>query len=71
VGVAFVIGFPLRSLAVFLSWEELLATGPKGVYVLSDASPLLGRKVAGKSQRALRDLGPAADPAETSTDKVA
>ena len=31
--------------------------GPKGVYQHSDGRPMLGRKIAGKTQCELRDLG--------------
>jgi len=50
-------GFTLRVLALYLGWEELLAKEPAGVYLHSDGRPLLGRKIAGKSQRELKDLG--------------
>jgi hypothetical protein len=43
--------------ALYYAWEEPLAKEPKGVYKHSDGRPLLGRKIAGKSQRELRDLG--------------
>ena len=56
-GISFVIGFTVRLLALYLGWEEPLAKEPSGVYQHSDGRPLLGRKIAGKSQRELRDLG--------------
>ena len=56
-GVSFVIGFTVRLLALYRGWEEPLAKEPRGVYQHSDGRPLLGRKIAGKSQRELRDLG--------------
>jgi uncharacterized membrane protein YeiH len=56
-GIAFVAGFCFRLLALFLGWEEPLAKEPKGVYIHSDGRPLLGRKLAGKSQREMHDLG--------------
>ena len=56
-GIAFVIGFSFRMAALYLAWEEPLAKEPKGAYQHSDGRPLLGRKIAGKSQRELRDLG--------------
>jgi len=56
-GVSFVIGFTARMLALYLGWEEPLAKEPAGVYQHSDGRPLLGRKIAGKSQRELHDLG--------------
>ena len=56
-GISFVIGFSVRLLALYRGWEEPLAREPTGVYQHSDGRPLLGRKIAGKSQRELRDLG--------------
>lgn len=55
--IAFTIGFSFRVGALFLGWEEPLAHEPKGVYRHGDGRPLLGRKLAGKSERELRDLG--------------
>jgi len=56
-GISFVIGFTIRVIALYRGWEEPLAKEPAGVYQHSDGRPLLGRKIAGKSQRELRDLG--------------
>jgi uncharacterized membrane protein YeiH len=56
-GIAFVVGFAVRMLALYRAWEEPLAKEPRGVYKHNDGRPLLGRKLAGKSQRELRDLG--------------
>ena len=56
-GVAFVIGYALRVAALWYAWEEPLASEPAGVYQHSDGRPMLGRKLKGKSQRELRDLG--------------
>jgi uncharacterized membrane protein YeiH len=56
-GIAFAIGFGIRMLALYRGWEEPLAKEPAGVYKHDDGRPLLGRKIAGKSQRELRDLG--------------
>ena len=56
-GISFVIGFTVRMLALYLGWEEPLAKEPAGVYQHSDGRPLLGRKIAGKCQRELHDLG--------------
>jgi uncharacterized membrane protein YeiH len=56
-GISFVIGFTVRLIALYRAWEEPLAGEPVGVYQHSDGRPLLGRKLAGKSQRELRDLG--------------
>lgn len=56
-GISFVAGFTVRLLALYLGWEEPLTKEPAGVYQHSDGRPLLGRKIAGKSQRELHDLG--------------
>ncbi len=56
-GIAFAVGFTIRMIALYRAWEEPLAKEPTGVYHHSDGRPLLGRKLAGKSQRELRDLG--------------
>ncbi len=56
-GIAFVVGFTIRLLALYRGWEEPLAKEPAGVYQHSDGRPLLGRKLKGKSVRELRDLG--------------
>lgn len=64
--VSFVVGFTVRLAALYRGWEEPLATEPKGAYQHSDGRPLLGRKIAGKSQRELRDLGLAVEPANGS-----
>jgi uncharacterized membrane protein YeiH len=55
--VALVIGFSARSAALWYGWEEPLASEPKGVYKHTDGRPMLGRKLLGKSQRELSDLG--------------
>jgi len=55
--VAFAVGFTFRMLALYRGWEEPLPKEPKGAYLHSDGRPLLGRKLHGKSQRELRDLG--------------
>jgi hypothetical protein len=44
-------------IALYRAWEEPLAKEPAGVYQHSDGRPLLGRKLAGKSEREMRDLG--------------
>jgi uncharacterized membrane protein YeiH len=56
-GISFAVGFTVRVLALYRGWEEPLAKEPAGVYQHSDGRPLLGRKLAGKSLRELRDLG--------------
>jgi uncharacterized membrane protein YeiH len=55
--IAFVVTFTLRMAALYRGWEEPLAKEPAGVYKHDDGRPLLGRKIAGKSQRELRDIG--------------
>src|SRR5271167_725751 len=55
--IAFAIGFTLRVMALYRGWEEPLASEPQGVYKHGDGRPLLGRKLADKSQRELHDLG--------------
>jgi hypothetical protein len=56
-GVAFHVGYAVRVAALWYAWEEPLAEEPTGVYQHSDGRPLLGRKLKGKWQRELRDLG--------------
>jgi hypothetical protein len=46
---------PSPSLSLYRGWEEPLANEPTGVYQHSDGRPLLGRTLAGKSERQLRD----------------
>jgi uncharacterized membrane protein YeiH len=60
-------GFVIRLAALYRGWEEPMPKEPKGVYLHSDGRPLLGRKIAGKSQREMRDLGLAVEPAEGDT----
>jgi uncharacterized membrane protein YeiH len=55
--VSFAIGYTVRMVALYRGWEEPLAKEPAGVYQHSDGRPLLGRKIAHKSQRELKDLG--------------
>jgi uncharacterized membrane protein YeiH len=64
-GVAFVVGFTVRVVALYRGWEEPLAKEPAGIVVHSDGRPLLGRKLAGKSQHELRDLGLLVEPEPT------
>ena len=56
-GISFVVGFSVRMIALYRAWEEPLAKEPAGVYQHSDGRPMLGRKLAGKSEREMRDLG--------------
>jgi uncharacterized membrane protein YeiH len=67
-GIALVIGYTLRVLALYRGWEEPLAKEPSGAYIHSDGRPLLGRKLKGKSQRELRDLGLVVNQGGTGTD---
>jgi uncharacterized membrane protein YeiH len=67
-GISFVVGFTVRVIALYRGWEEPLAREPKGVYRHSDGRPLLGRKLAGKSQRELHDLGLLVDTDQARTD---
>jgi uncharacterized membrane protein YeiH len=63
--IAFAVGYALRLTALYRGWEEPLAAEPVGVYRHDDGRPLLGRKLAGKSQRELRDLGLLVENEET------
>ncbi|MBO0693313.1 MAG: TRIC cation channel family protein [Acidimicrobiaceae bacterium] len=63
--IAFAVGFVVRLLALYRGWEEPLASEPRGAYVHGDGRPLLGRKLSGKSQRELRELGLTADQAHS------
>ena len=62
------IGYTVRVVALYRAWEEPLAKEPKGVYLHSDGRPMLGRKLKGKSQRELRDLGLAVEPEPIGTE---
>jgi uncharacterized membrane protein YeiH len=66
--IAFLVGYTLRVLALWYSWEEPLASEPEGVYQHSDGRPLLGRKLQGKSKRELRDLGLTVEDEERALD---
>ena len=59
-GIAFAVGFTFRLLAMFYGWEEPMPKEPKGVVVHKD-NVLFGRKLSGKSQREMADLGLAVD----------
>ena len=61
-GISLVIGCTFRLIALYRAWEAPLAREPKGVYKHSDGRPMLGRKLKGKSQRELRDLGLTVEP---------
>lgn len=67
IGVAFGISYVVRVAALWYGWEEPLAKEPTGAYIHNDGRPLLGRKLQGKSQRELRDLGLTVEPATEST----
>jgi uncharacterized membrane protein YeiH len=60
--ISFAIGYTLRMLALYRGWEEPLAKEPAGVYRHDDGRPLLGRKLRGKSEREMRDLGLVVEP---------
>jgi uncharacterized membrane protein YeiH len=55
-GIAFVVGFVFRLLAMYFGWEEPMPKEPKGVVVHKNHIAF-GRKLEGKSQREMRDLG--------------
>jgi uncharacterized membrane protein YeiH len=55
--VSFVIGFTFRVAALYRAWEEPLASEPSGVYQHDDGRPMLGRKLKGKSEREMKELG--------------
>jgi uncharacterized membrane protein YeiH len=55
--IAFLVGFVFRLTALYRAWEEPLPKEVKGVVIPGKGRPMLGRKLAGKSQRELRDLG--------------
>lgn len=63
-GVAFLVGYVIRVAALWYAWEEPLASEPTGVYKHDDGRPMLGRKLQGKSQRELHDLGLLVEGAE-------
>jgi uncharacterized membrane protein YeiH len=56
-GIAFLVGYTFRTLALFRGWEEPLPKEAQGVVIHGEGRPLLGRKLHGRSQRELRDLG--------------
>jgi hypothetical protein len=43
--------------ALYRGWEEPIPVEPAGTLVHEDDRPLLGRKLKGKSQKELRELG--------------
>jgi uncharacterized membrane protein YeiH len=61
-GISFAVGFTLRVTALYMGWQVPLAKEPSGVYLHSDGRPLLGRKIAGKSVREMKDLGLTVEP---------
>jgi uncharacterized membrane protein YeiH len=65
--LAFAVGFTVRVAALYRGWEEPLASEPAGVYRHGDGRPLLGRKLAGRSERELRDLGLVVESADGRT----
>ncbi|GAA1826255.1 trimeric intracellular cation channel family protein [Agromyces salentinus] len=59
--IAFAVGFTFRILALYRGWEEPLSKEPAGLHIHADRRPLLGRKLAHKSQEELRILGLSVD----------
>jgi len=55
-GIAFVVGFVFRLSALYFGWEEPMPSEPKGA-VIHKSHIAFGRKLAGKSQRELEELG--------------
>lgn len=55
-GVAFMVAYTMRVLAMYRGWEEPLAKEALGVHS-HDGRPILGPKLKGKSEQELRDLG--------------
>jgi hypothetical protein len=55
-GIAFATGFIFRLTALYKGWEEPLASEPDGIVKDKDFIPF-GRKLSGKSERELRELG--------------
>ena len=69
-GISFAVGFSVRMIALYRGWEEPLAKEPSGVYQHSDGRPMLGRKLAGKSEREMRDLGLVVENGQTTQRQV-
>jgi uncharacterized membrane protein YeiH len=61
-GIAFAIGYIFRVTALWQGWEEPMAKEPAGVHIHTAGGPTLGRKLSGKSQRELRNLGLVVEP---------
>jgi hypothetical protein len=55
---------------MFYEWEEPMPREPKGIVVHKD-SVLFGRKLSGKSQRELADLGLAVENGATAAPQAA
>jgi hypothetical protein len=56
-GVAFLVAYTVRVLAMYRGWEEPMPKEPPGVYAHEHERPPLGPKLKGKSEQELRDLG--------------
>ena len=56
-GVAFLVAYTVRVLAIYRGWEEPLAKKLPDVDRPDDGQPLLGPKPKGKSEQEPRDLG--------------
>ena len=69
-GIAFAIGFTFRLFAMYRGWEEPLPKEPKGVVIHKD-HVAFGRKLSGKSQREMADLGLVVDNGNQPTSSIA
>ena len=56
-GVAFVVAYTVRMLAMWRGWEEPMPKQPKSVNLHDDSRRLLGPKLKGTSEQEPRDLG--------------
>ena len=56
-GIAFVVAYTIRVLAMWRGWEEPMPKQAPGVHPHDDGRPLLGPKLKGKSEQELRNLG--------------
>lgn len=56
-GIAFVVAYTTRVVAMYRGWEEPLPKEPPGVHQRDDGRPRLGPKLKGKSEQELRALG--------------
>ena len=56
-GVAFVVAYTVRMLAMWRGWEEPMPKQPESVNLHDNNRPLLGPNPKGTSEQELRDLG--------------